>query len=282
MFAFAAFRYSAIIIGTVLWDVGAVLQKGSVDVLPGTGLGVRALLASPRWMAGLGITAVGWALYVFGLQDVGVSAARTITGGSYVVLALFSILFLRARLSLPEWAAVVLVTAGILLLGRTEPATREALPPDAAARIAAGIAVIGAACAALLLLRRGRLALVVYAALSGLLSSVGDVMVKVLTIGPAPLVFAGSALVLIVFYLAGFYTLSLAYKAGTMVAAVVLSDFAARVGALLLGGLALGEPVAGTGATGLVRLGGFVLVLGGSLLLGRFGAGGEPARQVSA
>jgi drug/metabolite transporter (DMT)-like permease len=280
--ASAALRYAAIIVGTVLWDAGAVLQKESVDRVPGKALGVRSLLSSPRWMAGLAVTAAGWGLYVFGLQVVGVSAARTITGGSYVVLALFSILFLRVRLSLTEWAAVVTVTVGILLLGRTEPTQGDVLPPDAALRILAGIAVIAAVCAALLAFRKGRLALVVFAALSGLLSSVGDVMVKVLTMGPAPAVFAGCAALLIGFYLAGFYTLSLAYKAGTMVAAVVLSDFAARIGALLFGGLALGEPVAGMGTTALVRLGGFLLVLGGSLLLGRFGAGGERPRQENA
>jgi drug/metabolite transporter (DMT)-like permease len=195
----AALRFTAIIIGTVLWDAGAVLQKGAVDLVPGRGLGVRSLLSSPRWMAGLAVTAAGWGLYVFGLQDVGVSAARTITGGSYVVLALFSIVFLRARLSLPEWAAVGLVTAGILFLGWTEPVQHEVLPPDAAVRILCGIAAIVAAC-----------------------------------------------------------------------------------GALLLGGLALGEPVAGAGSAALVRLGGFLLVLVGSLLLGRFGAGGERGRQARA
>jgi drug/metabolite transporter (DMT)-like permease len=278
----ASASYAAIIIGTVLWDAGAVLQKEAVDRVPGQGLGVRPLLVSSRWMTGLGITAAGWALYVLGLQLVGVSAARTITGGSYVVLAVFSIFFLRARLSLPEWAAVSLVTAGILLLGRTEPATRDVLPPDTPVRLLAGIAVIGVVCAALLVLRKGRLALVVFAALSGLLSSVGDVMVKVLTTGPAPLIFVGCAALLIAFYLAGFYMLSRAYKAGTMVAAVVLSDFAARIGALLFGGLALGEPVAGTGKTGLVRLCGFLLVLGGSLLLGRFGGGVGRSGRVSA
>ena len=116
-----ALRFLAIILGTVLWDVGAVLQKKAVEGLPPTRLRVVSLMTSGRWMAGLLVTALGWGLYVFGLDRVPVSAARTITGGSYVVLALFSIIFLRTPLRLPEWIAVVLVTSGIPPAGPWRP-----------------------------------------------------------------------------------------------------------------------------------------------------------------
>jgi hypothetical protein len=155
--------------------------------------------------------------------------------------------------------------------------------------------VVLAAAAAFLLLGRPAGArrrpllkpLAVFAALSGLLSSVGDLMLKILlsaveSPGPflqrlAPLCAAGAGL--IAFYLAGFYMLSRAYQAGTVVAGVVISDIAARIGAIVLGAVVLAEPLRGPGSTGLLRLAGFLAVLGGSLLLGRLGDAGRAARK---
>ena len=63
-------RILAIIAGTVLWNVGSVLQKKAVEVLPGSRLRVLSLISSGRWMAGLLVTSIGWGLYVFGLEKI--------------------------------------------------------------------------------------------------------------------------------------------------------------------------------------------------------------------
>lgn len=76
--------------------------------------------------------------------------------------------------------------------------------------------------------------------------------------------------------------LSRAYQVGTVVGGVVVSDFFGRAGALFLGAISLSEPVLGAGAVGLERALGFLLVLGGSLLLGRFSAAPAERASVSA
>jgi drug/metabolite transporter (DMT)-like permease len=283
-----ALRFIAIILGTVLWDVAAVLQKKAVGRLPPSRPKLAALFTSPLWMGGLLVSFAGWGLYVFGLDRVPVSAARTITGGSYVVLALFSLTFLRTPLRVQEWAAVALVTAGIVILGLVEPVSPGASPLHAVSpgRVFIGIGAVSAVSACLYLVhhalgkrpRRFFSPLMMFAAISGLLTGVGDLMVKLLLsftrAGQAPglpvviICVAG----LIVFYFAGFYMLSRAYQVGTVVGGIVISDFFVRIGAIFLGAVVLSESLGASGQMGALRAAGFLLVLGGSLLLGRFGA----------
>jgi len=283
----ALVRYLAIILGTVLWDVGAVLQKKAVNRMPGGRLPVLALLGSGEWMLGLLVTALGWGMFVFGLDRVPISAARTITAGSYVVLAVFSTVFLQTPLSLAEWAALVCVTAGIVFLGLQEgPSAAPVIPP--AGGVVLGVAIISVLSVPVFLAprllkssQRAVVSLFAFAALSGILGSVGDLLTKIFLAllqgelpAPVPLLVLTAA-GFITFYLTGFYMLSRAYQTGTVVAGVVVSDFFGRVGALFLGSLALSEPIGTPGHGGLQRAIGFLLVLGGSLFLGRFAAAAE-------
>jgi drug/metabolite transporter (DMT)-like permease len=283
-------RYLAIVLGTVLWDVGAVLQKRAVGRMPAGRLPVQALIGSAGWMLGLLVTAAGWGMFVFGLDQVPISAARMVTAGSYVVLAVFSTVFLRTPLSLAEWAALGCVTVGILLLGLQESsAAAPVIPPT-------NRVILGAASIAVLSLivsfaprllkglsRASTVALFAFAALSGLLGSVGDLLTKVFLAlfqaQPVPVVsLTLAAAGFIAFYLTSFYMLSRAYQSGTVVGGVVVSDFFGRVGVLFLGSLVLSEPIGGPAGGGLLRAVGFLLVLGGSLLLGRFAAASEPSQ----
>jgi multidrug transporter EmrE-like cation transporter len=283
-------RYLSIVLGTVFWDAGAVLQKRAVEKLPPSRPRISSLARSAPWMAGLLVTGVGWGFFVFGLDAVSVSAARTITGGSYVVLALFTIIFLKTPLRTVEWLAVVMVTVGIFLLGISETPGAAPLPvPDAHSlwlRMSLGVGCmvflsLGLLRAQGFVSMQPRFPLrpfLFFAALSGLLSSIGDLMMKALLFaaggalgGPGfPWLIAGTSAALIFFYLAGFYMLSRAYQGGTMLGAIVVSDFFARIGAIFLGAVVFSDPLAGPGTAGFARAAGFLLVLGGSLLLGRF------------
>ena len=291
MLDWPALRFLAIILGTVLWDAAAVLQKKAVGRLPPSRPRLAALFTSAGWMGGLLLSFAGWGLYVFGLDRVPVSAARTITGGSYVVLALFSMVFLRTPLRGQEWAAVGLVSAGILILGFIEPAAAgastawHAVSPQRAL-IGIGAIVVVSTCVYLARRALGKKPrrllspLMMFAAVSGLLTSVGDLMAKVLLFfsqapagrSPGLPAIGACAAGLIAFYFTGFYMLSRAYQVGTVVGGVVISDFFVRVGAIFLGAIVLSESLGTTGTMGALRAAGFLLVLGGSLLLGRFGA----------
>jgi len=283
--------YGVIVLGTVLWDAGAILQKQAIEKLGSGRLRVVRLLGSPRWMLGLAANAVGWGLFVLGLDSVPVSVARTVTGGSYVVLALFSTVFLRTPLKLPEWLALICVTAGIVILGAQGQAgrvTADTLLPSVI-RLGLGLGAIIVVCGSTLLATRGAGSIIAFAATSGLLSGAGDLMVKLITIlareEARPLAGVGVALValsgvgMVLFYVTGIYMLSRAYQVGTVVAGMVISDFFARVAAIFLGAVCLSEPLVAAGRAGPLYAVGFLMVLGGSLLLGRFSS--RPVRIAS-
>ncbi len=274
--------YAVIVLGTILWDAGAILQKQAIEKLGSERLRVIKLVGSPRWMLGLAANAVGWGLFVLGLNSVPVSVARTVTGGSYVILALFSTIFLRTPLKLPEWLALICVTCGIVILGVQGQAggvAKDTLLPSAA-RLAIGLGAIVAICGSIRLAARGAGSVFGLAAISGLLSGAGDLMVKLITVlareGARPLAGAGiaaiglSGVAMAAFYVTGIYMLSRAYQVGTVVAGMVISDFFARVSAIFLGAVCLSESLIASGQGGPLYAVGFLMVLGGSLLLGRF------------
>src|SRR5512139_1816509 len=102
----------------VCWDVGVVWQKQAADHLPRLQVGhqllatLRAFLTSRKWIGGLVLSAAGWGLFAFALSFTPVSLARSIQGSGFVLLAVFSILFLDHRLSVLEWTGVLVVTLG--------------------------------------------------------------------------------------------------------------------------------------------------------------------------
>ena len=174
----------------ILWDIGIVLQKLAVDELPRIRFGrslpaaLASLLRSGPWLAGLAASALGWGLFAFALVFIPVSIARAIQGSGFVVLAAFSLVFLRHRLSAREWIGVALVAAGILALGISEnpaPGARQALP---SALLGPEIAACLLVCALAYILPSAlkvRLPWAVsFSIMAGILLGLGDVSTKIL------------------------------------------------------------------------------------------------------
>ena len=277
----------------VLWDAGIILQKVAVDRLPrirvarGLGQSLRGLVTSGRWMAGLGASAAGWGLFAWALAFTPVSVARAIQGFGFVILAVFSVIFLRQRLAAPDWAAIALVTAGVAALGLAErtpaaatvPVSLRALAPAVIACLVLAVGVRGAAA-----LRRGRPpGVVVFSTSAGLLLGVGDVLTKT-AISQAQSgswgAFAVVAAVMVAFYISGFLVLSRAYQHGRPITVTAVSDLCSRLVAITLGVAALGEVPASGALPRVLTVAGFAAILCGAFLLSRFG-GAEIAAAIS-
>jgi drug/metabolite transporter (DMT)-like permease len=268
----------------ILWDVGIVLQKQAVDRAQrirfgrATAASLRVLLKSGRWLAGLGASAAGWGLFVAALAFIPVSVARAIQGSGFVILAVFSLVFLRHRLSAREWLGVVLVTSGIVALGIANGSSGTVQGHPDLARLMPAVAACLLVCAAayaLPSLLRMRLPwVIVFSIMAGTLLGLGDVATKVLLgllerHGPG-LAAAAAGAGLVVFYVSGFLLLSRAYQHGRAILVTAVSDLCARLAAIFVGIAALGEALAGEPRLRVLAAAGYAGIVLGAVLLARF------------
>ena len=278
----------------ILWDVGIVLQKQAVDRVQrirfgrATAASLRVLLKSGRWLVGLGASAAGWGLFVAALAFIPVSVARAIQGSGFVILAVFSLVFLRHRLSAREWLGVVLVTSGIVALGIANGSSGTVQGHPDLARLMPAVAACLLVCAAayaLPSLLRMRLPwVIVFSIMAGTLLGLGDVATKVLLgllerHGPG-LAAAAAGAGLVVFYVSGFLLLSRAYQHGRAILVTAVSDLCARLAAIFVGIAALGEALAGEPQLRVLAAAGYAGIVLGAVLLARF-SGEELAAGLS-
>jgi drug/metabolite transporter (DMT)-like permease len=277
----------------ILWDAGIILQKLAVDALPplrlgrGLHLSLRGLLTSGRWMTGLAASAAGWGLFAWALSFTPVSVARAIQGSGFVILALFSMVVLRDRLSTAEWLGVVLVTAGVAALGIAGQAPAHgqgrlevtSALGGAAACLLACLAAFGLSRALRLLVPPVRIPPVVVVSIAaGILLGLGDVCTRAVLLalrnGGPWLTVGAAALCLVGFYVSGFLVLSRAYQHGRPIVVTAVSDLCARLAAIFMGVTALGERLPSDPGLRALTLAGFCSILSGAVLLSRFGGEG--------
>ncbi len=72
-----------------LWEVAVIMQKKVADRLPPIkGLkGIRSLIRSTLWRAGLVVDGIGWGVYVYALNYTPISIARAITASGFAIVA---------------------------------------------------------------------------------------------------------------------------------------------------------------------------------------------------
>ncbi len=110
------------IIGTTCMNSGLVLWKKAAVNLPEVKLGfspktIWAFMTSGLWMLGFGIVIAGWVLYLIAVANAPISIIQPAIGFGLVILALFSVFYLKEEVKPREWVAVAMMILGIALLG---------------------------------------------------------------------------------------------------------------------------------------------------------------------
>ena len=268
----------------VCWDVGVVWQKQAADTLPKIEMGrklfkiIKAFVSSRKWIGGLIISGLGWGLFAFALNYTPVSLARSIQGSGFVILAFFSIFFLHHRLKAWEWMGVIIVTAGIVALGLSEPIENQTagvmIPSLLVPAVGVAIAVCFVIYAARSIFGFGFNWLIVFSIFAGVLLGLGDILTKAIMVSineKAYIIALGFiAPFMILFYLVGFFVLSRGYQQGRAILVTAVSDFCARLVTIFLGVFAMREVFPEELFYRDLRLGGLAAVLLGTILLARF------------
>ena len=268
----------------VCWDVGVVWQKQAADTLPKIEMGrklfkiIKAFVSSRKWIGGLIISGLGWGLFAFALNYTPVSLARSIQGSGFVILAFFSIFFLHHRLKAWEWMGVIIVTAGIVALGLSEPIENQTagvmIPSLLVPAVGVAIAVCFVIYAARSIFGFGFNWLIVFSISAGVLLGLGDILTKAIMVSineKAYIIALGFiAPFMILFYLVGFFVLSRGYQQGRAILVTAVSDFCARLVTIFLGVFAMREVFPEELFYRDLRLGGLAAVLLGTILLARF------------
>jgi drug/metabolite transporter (DMT)-like permease len=260
----------------VCFGVASVLQAVAARAAePGTGSGIdaRLLLRAVRqwrYVAGLGLDGVGFALELVALRSLPIYAVGAALAASLAVTAVTAARLLDTRLAPREWAAVAVVVGGLALLGIA--AAGEGHSHGSAAlrwgTLATALALLAAGTAGGRLPERSRAAALGLGAGFGF--GVVEVAVRLIDgMTPSALLTNPAVYALLIGGAAGFLLLTSALQRGSVTAATAGMVIGETVGPALVGVLALGDRT--RPGWGPAAVAGFVLAVLGALALARFG-----------
>ncbi|GLX18029.1 hypothetical protein [Streptomyces lavendulae] len=236
-----------------------------------TGTGTLFLRAVRQWryVAGLGLDAVGFVLQIIALRHVPIYAVGAALAASLAVTAVVAARLLRVRLSRLEWGAVGVVCAGLLMLGLASGEEGSGTGPPALAWGLLGVAglvlVVGAVA--------GRLPDGSRALALGLAAGTGfgvvEVAVRLVDTVSLRELRNPALYALLLGGAAAFLLLTSALERGSVTAATAGLVLGETVGPALVGVAWLGDRT----REGLAWLAvaGFAVAVAGSLALSRFG-----------
>jgi drug/metabolite transporter (DMT)-like permease len=262
------------LLAAVCFGAGSVLQaRAARDAPDSAGIDPRLLvrlLRSWPFLAGIGLDTVGFACELAALRTLPLFLVQAAVASALAVTAVLAAYLLRERLGRLEWAAVVVVCAGLALLG-ISAGPEGSTDPGGGFDVAMALGLVGLGLVAMVAARAGEpVRSIALGGCAGLSFGVVALSARTLTdLAPAQLVREPSVYLLAAGGVLGFLFYTTALQRGsvtTATAAMVVGETAvpAAIGLAVLGdsarpGLA---PVA---------VFGFALAVAGALSLARFG-----------
>ncbi|WP_052709386.1 DMT family transporter [Streptomyces sp. NRRL S-495] len=262
------------LVATVCFGFGSVFQAGGARETPPAdrvrvGL-LAALLRSWRFLLGTGLDIAGFALSIVALRTLPLFLVQAVTNASLAVTALAAARLLGARLHRADLLGIAAVVVGLTLLALgSGRAGRDHAP---AAFHWALLATTGLMLLLTFVLARrtGNAAAVGLGLLAGVGFGVTSLAVRVLDVsGPLDVFTDPAAYGLALGGLGGYLAYALALQRGTVTAVTAAGTVSETFGPALVGVVALGD----TARPGYAwcALTGFVVAVGGTFVLSRFG-----------
>jgi drug/metabolite transporter (DMT)-like permease len=272
---------------STIMNLGLVLQKKGVTEIaarPQAGQRgrIRKYLRSGTWRWGMALLVVGYGLFMAAsfARAAPISLLQPIFAFGVVVVALMAVLYLKERFGAVEWLGVVLLVAGVVLLGASaEEGRREDarvyLPylliylAGAAALIAAGILMIK-------FFHRRINTEVLYGILAGTLLGVGYLNTKTFALAWKTErwgVAAFGLVMLLVGLFGGLVVLQKGFRRGRALIVTAVNLVVNQVAVVAGGLLCLGEKFPKDPTHFYERVVGLAAILCGTVILARFSSG---------
>jgi len=272
------------IAATAIMNFGLALQKRGAINLPkiGQAQGIavaQAFFTNWVWLIGTAGLLSGWGLYLFSTKIAPISLVQPTLGMGLVVLALFSVFYLKEKIQLMEWLMLIGMITGMILLGLSagEEAPKE-LPNWTPLLIVTGV-ILALALLAYILGKQDKLGGIRPDALlgivSGLFVGLGAIYSR------AMFLFLGQDQdgiglgiclpVMILANVIGVGVMQSGFQHGKALVVVALEAVLNKVVAIVAGVIALNEALPADKGLAFMRIIAFALILIGSGGLSRFG-----------
>lgn len=225
----------------------------------------RTLLSDRSWLVGFAMETGGFALYAAALALAPLAVVQSIAAGGIGVLAYVSARLAGRRLRRHEIAGVAVSVLGLVALA-VSLVGGERDGRGSTGGIVLWLAATAAVALVVLLAGRslGGMA-VAQGAAGGLLFSIGDISMKVVTQGAERLAFV---ITVVAGYALGTWLLQLGYQLGGALTVAGVATLLTNALPIAAGTVVLDEPVP-SGPLGAVRLAAFAAVVVGAILLTR-------------
>ena len=269
-------------------NAGYLIEHSVASQLPALSIrrplqAVRLLIGQRRWLAGFGIEAVGWALYVVALALAPLSIVQATAAGGIALLAVMATRFTGTPLTRLEQVGVLASVGGLALLGASLAGGHAEGSDPGAWVVLAWLGASGLVALATVRLLAGVIGGgPAYGIATGLLFASGDIATKMAVKGGdgGHLAFFAA---LVACYALGTGVLQAGFQRAAALTTAGIATLFTNALPIVAGMTIFGEPLPG-GWLGALRVVSFVAVIAGAVLLARKGkgAGGRLAGGVSA
>ncbi len=269
-------------------SIGAVFQKKAAERLPKLGFPpsfrqLSGFFCCPSWLLALFVSIGSWIGYLFALANAPVSLIHPLLGLGLAVLALFSVLYLKEKISAGEWAGIATLIAGLVLLGlsaeQIEKGNLETISYIRLVSLSAGLLVL---VGLIWLVEKSRpgtfnLELLIGAA-SGILIGIGALLTRAMLLERRAdhlLVFWGLLALVIGLNMAAIFIQQAGFQRGRAMTVTAALTILNKLIAVVGGFLALGEGLPESNLKRWLRISALLALLAGTALLSSFGPKGK-------
>ena len=271
------------VVASIGFNVAAAFQKAAAVRLPKLSfpperLALRAFLTNRAWMTAFTISGVSQGIFLVAAANAPISLVQPLLGTGLVVLAGFSVFYLKEKLGAGEWTGILTLIGGLALLGASAEAGEvRGLEAISWCRLMGLTAVLLASVFAARAIEQRRpgsfsIELVVGAA-GGIMIGIGALFTRVTMLEfQAGHVVFGVVLIFITMgmMLSGVFTQQGGFQRGRAMTVTTVLAVLNKVIAIFGGMFALGEVLPENTTKQRLRLGALAALLLGTVLLARF------------